>query len=177
MHVHLCVTRRGKNITSDPDRNLSKEAFAIIGGILKLAPSLSAFGNPTPISYLRFVAHKESPMHICWSARNRLALIRIPLWWNFKKASNREDCRETFEYRAPDAFANAHMLLAGLAVAAEYGIDNSEETVKIAKELHVDDAAANLGSFKNCPVPVQSLPRTSEDKDTSTKPTGHSPEN
>lgn len=152
MHVHLCVTRRGKNITSDPDRNLSKEALAIIGGILKLAPSLSAFGNPTPISYLRFVAHKESPMHICWSARNRLALIRIPLWWNFKKASNREDCRETFEYRAPDAFANAHMLLAGLAIAAEHGIDNSEETVRIAKELHVDDAGDRSRKLQDLPL-------------------------
>lgn len=50
MHVHLCAARKGKNVIPDKDRNLSKEALAMIGGILKLAPSLSAFGNPTPIS-------------------------------------------------------------------------------------------------------------------------------
>lgn len=151
MHVHLCAARKGRNVIPDQDRNLSKEALAMIGGILKLAPSLSAFGNPTPISYLRFIARKESPMHICWSTSNRLALIRIPLWWNFMKASNTESCRETFEYRAPDAFANAHILLAGLAVAAEYGTSNSEETVRIAEDLHVDDTGDNSRKLQNLP--------------------------
>jgi glutamine synthetase len=151
MHVHLCATRKGKNVIPDPDRNLSKEALAMIGGILKLAPSLSAFGNPTPISYLRFIARKESPMHICWSTSNRLALIRIPLWWNFMKAPDTESCRETFEYRAPDAFANAHMLLAGLAIAAEYGTNNSEETVRIAEDLHLDGTRDNSRKLQNLP--------------------------
>lgn len=148
MHVHMCATRKGKNIIANQDRNLSKEALAIIGGILKFAPSLSAFGNPTPVSYLRFIARKESPMHICWSARNRLALIRIPLWWDFKDPPTAESCRETFEYRAPDAFANAHILLAGLALAVEHGLSNSEETVRIAQDLHVEhsvDKSRKLG--------------------------------
>ena len=151
MHIHMYAARKGKNIISDPDRNLSKEALAMIGGILKLAPSLSAFGNPTPISYLRFVARKESPMHICWSARDRLALLRIPLWWNFMKTTNTESSRETFEYRAPDAFANAHALLAGLAIAAEYGLNNSEETVRIAEDLHVDGAGDRSQKLQDLP--------------------------
>jgi glutamine synthetase len=151
MHIHMYATRKGKNIISDPDRNLSKEALAMIGGILKLAPSLSAFGNPTPISYLRFVARKESPMHICWSARDRLALLRIPLWWNFMKTTNTESSRETFEYRAPDAFANAHALLAGLAIAAEYGLNNSEETVRIAEDLHVDGGGDRSQKLQDLP--------------------------
>jgi glutamine synthetase len=124
----------------------------MIGGILKLAPSLSAFGNPTPISYLRFFARKESPMHICWSSRNRLALIRIPLWWNFtKRIRNMDKCQETFEYRAPDAFANAHLLLAGLAVAAEHGLENSQEAIKTAEDLHVESPSNK---------PLQALPRS-----------------
>lgn len=151
MHIHMYAARKGKNIISDPDRNLSKEALAMIGGILKLAPSLSAFGNPTPISYLRFVARKESPMHICWSARDRLALLRIPLWWNFMKTTNTESSRETFEYRAPDAFANAHALLAGLAIAAEYGLNNSEETVRIAEDLHVEGAGDRSQKLQDLP--------------------------
>jgi glutamine synthetase len=105
---------------------------------LKLASSLAAFGNPTPVSYLWFIARKESPMHICWSPQHRLALIRIPLWWSFKKTSmNAESCRETFEYRAPDAFANAYLLFAGLTIAADYGLKHSKESLKLAEDLHL----------------------------------------
>jgi len=139
IHIHLCGLRNGENIIANPDGTLSDEAKRMIGGILKFAPSLSAFGNPTPVSYFRLIAQKESPMHICWSARNRLALIRIPLWWSFKKASSEVDnCRETFEYRAPDAFANAYLLLAGLTMAADYGLRNHKEALKIAEDLYVE---------------------------------------
>ena len=138
MHIHICVLRNGKNLVANPDGTLSIEAKKIMGGILKFAPSLSAFANPTPISYLRFIARKESPMHICWSARNRLALIRIPLWGGLgKKSRDAEECGETFEYRAPDAFANPCLLLAGITVAASYGLNNPREALKIAKDLYI----------------------------------------
>lgn len=139
LHVHLCGLKNGENVVANPNGSLSAEALKMIGGILKFAPSLCAFGNPTPVSYLRFAARKESPMTVCWSARNRLALVRIPLWWSFKKGSIEKDsCRETFEYRAPDPFANAYLLFAGIAVAANYGLDHSEEALKIAEDLHVE---------------------------------------
>jgi glutamine synthetase len=139
MHIHICGLRNGKNVVANRDGGLSDEALTMIGGILNFAPSLAAFGNPTPISYLRFVARKESPMHICWSTRNRLALIRIPLWWSFRKGDEGTgSCRETFEYRAPDAFANPYLLFAGLALAANYGLKNSAEARKIADDLHVE---------------------------------------
>lgn len=138
MHIHLCALRNGKNLVANPDRTLTTEAKKIIGGILRLAPSLSAFANPTPISYLRFIARRESPMHICWSARNRLALIRIPLWRSSRKKNHEaQEFEETFEYRAPDAFANPFMLLAGITVAASYGLNNPKEALKIAKDLYV----------------------------------------
>jgi glutamine synthetase len=141
MHVHLCGLRGGENMVADANGALSVEAKKMIGGILRFAPSLAAFGNPTPVSYLRFIERKESPMHICWSARDRLALVRIPLWWSFRgKGEERECCRETFEYRAPDAFANAFLLFAGLAVAVGYGLKNSREALKIAKDLCVGEA-------------------------------------
>jgi len=153
MHIHMCALRNSENIVANPDGTLSNEALRMVGGILKFAPSLSAFGNPTPVSYLRFIARKESPMHICWSARNRLALIRIPLWWNYKKeAKKSESCRETFEYRAPDAFANAYLLLAGLAMAANYGLENSKQASKIAENLHVEAASRELKKLKALPM-------------------------
>jgi glutamine synthetase len=181
MHIHLCGLRHGRNITAKPDGNLSNEALCMIGGILRFAPSLAAFGNPTPVSYLRFIARKESPMHICWSARNRLALIRIPLWWKFKrKIDQSESCRETFEYRAPDAFANLPLLLAGLALAADWGLENSVLSLKMAEDLHAesvreeekfkllprscDEAAANLAKDKKIYVQDQVFPQRLLDK-------------
>jgi glutamine synthetase len=152
MHIHLCGFKRGRDVISKPDGNLSHEALSMIGGILKFAPSLAAFGNPTPVSYLRFIACKETPMHICWSVRNRLALIRIPLWWTFKKGIGKtEGCRKTFEYRAPDAFANTHLLLAGLALAANCGLDNAGESLKLAGNLHAKAVKEEEGRFKTLP--------------------------
>jgi glutamine synthetase len=137
MHVHLCALKSGRNVVAGADGGLSDEAKMMIGGILRFAPSLGAFGNPTPVSYLRFIARKESPMHICWASRNRLALVRIPLWWSFKKGKV-DSLRETFEYRAPDAFANAYLLFAGLVLAADYGLSNGREMLKEAEELHIE---------------------------------------
>lgn len=140
MHLHLCAFRGGKNIVSHRDGSLSKDARIMIGGILRFAPSLSAFANPTPVSYLRFIARKESPMHICWSSRNRLALIRIPLWPRIRKGARaKNENGETFEYRAPDAFANSYLLLAGLATAVSYGLRNPKEALKTAEDLHLDN--------------------------------------
>lgn len=152
MHIHICALKNGENIIANPNGTLSQEALKIIGGILKFAPSLAAFGNPTPASYLRFTARKESPMHICWSARNRLALIRIPLWWNFvKKDESQNNPRETFEYRGPDPLANAYLLFAGIALAANYGLENPEETLKIAEKLKVEKTNGKGKRFKLLP--------------------------
>ena len=152
MHIHMCALKDGRNIVANREGDLSIEALSMIGGLLKFAPSLAAFGNPTPISYLRFIARSESPMHICWSARNRLALIRIPLWWKFKqKIGRNESCRETFEYRAPDAFANAHLLFAGLATAVNYGLENSKESLKIAEDLYADPMRHEEKRFRVLP--------------------------
>jgi glutamine synthetase len=152
MHIHLCAMRNGENIIANPNGTLSTEAKKMIGGILKLAPSLTAFGNATPVSYLRFIAHKESPLHICWSARNRLALIRIPLWWSFRgKSEGRDDLRETFEYRAPDPLADVYLLLAGMASAVDYGLENPAEALKIAESLHVEGSRRERRRLRTLP--------------------------
>jgi glutamine synthetase len=152
MHVHICAMRNGDNVLANPGGALTIEALEVIGGILEFAPSLSAFGNTKPVSYLRFVARKESPMHICWGARNRLALVRIPLWWNFLKTSKEKDnCRETLEFRAPDALSNPYLLLAGISLAANYGLSNAQKALKIAEELHVEETGSQKKPFKALP--------------------------
>ena len=152
MHIHLCGVRNEQNVTGTAEGSLSDEALKMIGGILRFAPSLAAFGNTTPVSYLRFIARKESPMHICWSLRNRLALIRIPLWWNYRREdTERMTPRRTFEYRAPDAFTNIYFLLAALATAIDYGLQNPKEAKKIAENLHVDGGGDKNRRLKTLP--------------------------
>jgi len=140
MHIHICALKNNRNVIADHHGNLTTEAIQIIGGILRFAPSLTAFGNTIPVSYLRFISQIESPKHICWGARNRLSLIRLPLWWDFKrKTEESENCRRTFEYRSPDSSANIYLLLAGIALAAEYGLKNPKEVTRIAEELNIDE--------------------------------------
>jgi glutamine synthetase len=68
-----------------------------------------------------------------------MALIRVPLWWSFKKARvEPESCKQTIEYRAPDAFANPCLLFAAMAVAVEHGLTNQKESLKLADDLHVE---------------------------------------
>ncbi len=141
MHLHLCGLKEGANVFGSASGQLTDEARQVIGGILKFAPSLAAFGNTIPVSYLRFISQKESPMKITWGMRNRSALIRIPLWWNFEKVnSERDPCRKTIELRAPDPSANNYLLLAGIAVAVEYGLKNPKETMKISDDLNADSS-------------------------------------
>ena len=153
MHIHLCGLKKNKNIIADSKGNLTTEAKQMIGGILKFAPSLTAFGNTIPVSYLRFISRKESPMYICWGTKNRLALVRIPLWWNFKKDLRETDSgRRTFEFRAPDPSANPYLLLAGIAVAVEYGLKNPEKAMKIAEDLNTKNIVKGNKDYKVLPL-------------------------
>jgi len=151
MHIHLCALRNNENVIAKPDGSLSQEAKEMIGGLLKFAPSLTAFGNPTPVSYLRLSSQKETPMHICWGARNRQALIRVPLWWNFKAKKDIDVCKRTFEFRCPDPTANAHYLLAAIAVAIEQGLRNPKESLETAEKLHTGNMDKPSKRFKLLP--------------------------
>ncbi len=153
MHIHLCGLKKNENIITDSKGDLTAEAKRMIGGILKFAPSLTAFGNTIPISYLRFISRKESPRYICWGTRNRLALIRIPLWWKFRKDVKKTgSCVRTFEFRAPDPSANTYFLLAGIALAAEHGLKNPKKTIKIADDLNVKKTVKRNRKHKVLPL-------------------------
>ncbi len=148
LHIHSRLVKDGFNMIVGRD-GLSKVGKKLIGGYLKFAPSLTAFGNTIPVSYLRLVPHQEAPTSICWGYRNRSALVRVPLAWSdttdmFKVANPGESGSyswdvhpQTVEFRAPDGSANVHLLLAGMAVAALNGL-TSEDSLKTAEELFVD---------------------------------------
>jgi glutamine synthetase len=131
------------------NKGLSDNALKTIAGYLSCAPSLTAFGNTIPLSFLRLVPHQEAPTNICWGDRNRSVLVRVPLGWqdvgNMAKETNPQDTgvsvnnreSQTVEFRSPDGSANIYLLMAGLTVAARHGLE-MENAVELAKNLYVD---------------------------------------
>ncbi len=81
MHVHQSIWNDGKPLFYDESGygGLSDMARHYIGGILKHAPSLLAFTNPSVNSYHRLVPGFEAPIALVYSARNRSACVRIPI--------------------------------------------------------------------------------------------------
>ncbi|MFC1476957.1 glutamine synthetase family protein [candidate division KSB1 bacterium] len=148
LHIHTKLEKGGKNIMTGKS-GLSAAAKKAIAGYLKLASSLTAFGNTIPISYLRLVPHQEAPTNICWGDRNRSVLIRVPLGWTGSVGmisdANPQDSstvdkinsRQTVEFRCPDGSADVYLLLAGLAVAARHGFE-MKDALDLAEKLYVD---------------------------------------
>lgn len=164
LHVHMRLLKNGKNAIADKS-GLTDTAKKLIAGLLDLAPSLTAFGNTVPTSYLRLVPHQEAPTRICWGEKNRSVLVRIPLGSlgvdgliydanpQEKKLKNSAAMNnQTMEIRNPDGSANVHQLLAGLAVAALHGLE-MKNSVKYAEKLHViGKDASSIASLKDLPA-------------------------
>jgi glutamine synthetase len=147
LHIHVELIKNGKNVMVDKQGLLSREARQLIGGFCEYADSLTAFGNTVSSAYLRLVPNQEAPTRICWSDLNRSAMIRVPLGWakisDLAKSLNRQEKtsykdpegRQTVELRSPDGSAFVHLLLAGMTLAAEWGLSH-EESLDIAEKLY-----------------------------------------
>jgi glutamine synthetase len=149
LHVHMELRKDGQNIMKNDQGELSREAHQVIGGLCTYADSLTAFGNTVSSAYLRLVPNQEAPTRICWSDLNRSAMIRVPLGWSKKDnlaalvnpqqtdAFHETIGRQTVELRSPDGSAIVHLLLAGIAMAAEYGLSRPDEALALAEKLYV----------------------------------------
>ena len=148
LHFHLELLQSGRNVMVDERRSLSEPALRLIGGLVHYASTLTAFGNTVAAAYLRLVPNQEAPTRICWSDANRSALIRVPLGWtggsDLAHVVNPQETRgytdkrgrQTVELRSPDGSAHFHLLLAGIATAAEWGLSNpsSVELARVAED-------------------------------------------
>lgn len=119
LHLHLFLTKKGKNAFYKKGTygNLNELANYFIGGLLKHAPALSAFTNPSTNSYKRLVPGFEAPVALTYGQGNRASAIRIP-----KYISNPDEVR--FEYRPPDATANPYLCLSAMLLAGIDGVIN-----------------------------------------------------
>ena len=118
MHTHLSFWKDGKPLfAGDGYAGLSEMALHAIGGILKHAPAILAFTNPTTNSYKRLVPGYEAPVNLAYSQRNRSAACRIPMYSHSPKAKR-------IEFRCPDPSCNPYLAFSALMMAALDGVQN-----------------------------------------------------
>ena len=119
MHVHQSVWKGSSNpfFEAGTYADLSKTALYYIGGILKHAPALLAFCNPTTNSYRRLVPGYEAPINLIYSQRNRSAAVRIPAYSRSEKAKR-------IECRFPDPSCNGYLAFSAMLMAGLDGIQN-----------------------------------------------------
>jgi glutamine synthetase len=142
MHCHQSLWKAGDPLFYDEIGygGLSDMARWYIGGLLKHAPSLLAFTNPTVNSYHRLVPGFEAPVNLVYSARNRSACIRIPVTGNSPKAKR-------IEFRVPDPSSNPYLAFAAMLMAGLDGIKNKTEPMApVDKDLYElpPDELANI---------------------------------
>ena len=164
LHVHTRFMRDGENVMADAG-GLTDTARRVIAGFLLSAESLTAFGNTVPTSFLRLVPHQEAPTRICWGDRNRSVLVRVPLGWvgmgdkMLRNANPGEpveaafpcENNQTVELRSPDGSANVHLLLAGMAVAARFGLEHPE-SLAVAERTYVKADATRVQGLQELPA-------------------------
>ncbi len=125
MHVHQSLWKGGQPLFYEQGgyAELSGVAMQYAAGLLKHGPALAAITNPSVNSYRRLVPGYEAPVNLIISARNRSAVIRVPMYFRgpeFAKAKR-------IEYRAPDPMANPYLAFAALLMAGLDGIERDLE--------------------------------------------------
>ena len=139
MHINMSLFKDGKNVFFDPDgdRQLSKDAYHFIAGLLTHVKGMTAITNPLVNSYKRLVPGYEAPCYSAWSASNRSALIRIP-------AARGQSTR--VELRNPDPSCNPYLALAVCLAAGLDGMERKltppEEITENIFEMNADERAA-----------------------------------
>jgi glutamine synthetase len=142
MHVHQSLWKNGQPLFAGGNyAGLSDMAMSYIAGLLKHAPALCALCNPTTNSYKRLVPGFEAPVNLIYSARNRSAAIRIPMYSNNPKAKR-------VEFRMPDAACNPYIAFSALLLA---GLDGIEKGLKPG--AHTDENLYKMTAEKLATIP------------------------
>ncbi|GIG66420.1 type I glutamate--ammonia ligase [Phytomonospora endophytica] len=132
MHTHQSLWLAGDPLFYDETgyAGLSDMARYYIGGLLRHAPSLLAFTNPTVNSYRRLVPGYEAPVNLVYSQRNRSACTRIPVTGTNAKAKR-------VEFRVPDPSCNPYLAFSAMLMAGLDGIKNKiEPPAPVDKDLY-----------------------------------------
>ncbi len=127
MHVHQSLFKGSSNAFFDgtDETNLSEVGKAYIAGLLAHIKEIALVTNQWINSYKRLVPGYEAPVYICWSRRNRSAMVRVPLYKPGKENATR------VELRNPDPACNPYLAFAAMLAA---GLDGIEKGMKLPPE-------------------------------------------
>lgn len=118
MHTHFSLWKNGEPLFAGSSyAGLSDQGLYALGGILRHAPALMAFTNPTTNSYRRLVPGFDAPINLAYSQRNRSAACRIPMVSPSPK-------KKRIEFRCPDPSCNPYLAFAAILMAAIDGVQN-----------------------------------------------------
>lgn len=160
MHSHQSLWKKDKPLFGgDSYAGLSKMALYYIGGILKHSSALAGFTNPTTNSYKRLVPGFEAPVNLAYSARNRSAALRIPMYSANPKAKR-------VEVRYPDSSCNPYLAFTAMLMAGLDGIANKiEPGAPLDKDLY-DLSPEEMSSVPQMPGSLdQALENLEKDHD------------
>jgi glutamine synthetase len=149
MHVHMSLWNGDTPLfAGNGYAGLSEMALHYIGGILKHAPALLAFSNPTTNSYKRLVPGFEAPVNLAYSQRNRSASVRIPMYSHSPKAKR-------VEFRCPDPTCNPYLTFSAMMMAGLDGIENKIDPGEPLDKNIYDLPAEELASIRKTPASLQ----------------------
>ena len=145
MHCHQSLWKDDKPLfAGDGYAGLSEMARFYIGGLLKHAAAVVAFAAPTTNSYKRLVPGFEAPVNLAYSARNRSAAIRIPMFSTNPKLKR-------LEFRPPDPTCNPYLAFSAMVLAGLDGIKNRiDPGDPLDKDIY-DMSAAELSKIPSLP--------------------------
>jgi glutamine synthetase len=148
MHCHQSLWKGEKPLfAGDGYAGLSDLARHYIGGLLKHAASIVAFAAPTTNSYKRLVPGFEAPVNLAYSARNRSAAVRIPMYSPSPKTKR-------IEFRSPDPSCNPYLSFAAMLMA---GLDGIENKIHPGDPLDKDIYSLSPEELKEVPHVPKSL--------------------
>jgi glutamine synthetase len=148
MHCHQSLWKGEKPLfAGDGYAGLSDTARYYIGGLLKHAAAIVAFAAPTTNSYKRLVPGFEAPVNLAYSARNRSAAIRIPMFSTNPKLKR-------LEFRPPDPSCNAYLAFSAMLLA---GLDGVQNRIDPGEPLEKDIYDLSPEELKDVPTLPGSL--------------------
>jgi glutamine synthetase len=127
MHVHQSLFEGNRNAFFDAndEYNLSKVGKSYVAGLLAHVKEIALVTNQWVNSYKRLVPGYEAPVYICWSRRNRSAMVRVPIYKPGKENATR------VELRNPDPACNPYLAFAAMLAA---GLDGIEKEMELPPE-------------------------------------------
>ena len=148
MHCHQSLWKGGKPLfAGDELRRPVGDGAALHRRHPQARARDRAFTNPTTNSYKRLVPGYEAPVNLAYSARNRSASIRIPMYSPSPKAKR-------LEFRSPDPTCNPYLAFAAMLMA---GLDGIENKIDPGEPLDKDIYALSPEELKDVPTMPGSL--------------------